>query len=111
MAKMKLYDVPYEGRAEHPRGMFWDRTETGVRVTKVTGTGEVLFTNEYTGEEWASIYDAMDGKYVAPPVPKPKPEPPPPPDPAPRATGGTPDTEPVKPDAPRARTNAKRTVK
>ena len=100
-----IYEHPYKGRIEHPRGMFWDRTEEGVRLTKRTGIGEVLFSYEYTTEEFLYIADALiTGEYVAPPEPEPAPAPEPTPDPAPRATGGTPDVGPVKADAPRART-------
>ena len=110
--KTTIFNHPYKGRVEHPRGLFFDRTPDGVKVTKVTMSGEVLFTYEITTEDWAYIADAMvTGKYVAPPEPEPEPEPEPTLDPAPRATGGTPEAAPVKPDAAKAKPKARRREK
>lgn len=104
-----IYDKPYKGRIEHPRGTFWDRTEEGVRVTKRTIKGDLLYSHEYSDDDFADIVLAMTDKFAAPPPPvvaKHEPTP----DPAPRATGGTPDADPVKPDAPKAPKDAVRTV-
>ena len=110
MPKTTIFHHPYTGRVEHPRGLFWDRqSDNSVKVTKITLSGQVLFTTEITQADWVYIADAMVmGKYVAPPEPEPEPEPEPTPDPAPRATDGTPEAAPVNPDAPKAKADARR---
>ncbi len=111
MAETNIYAHPYKGLIEHPRGTFWERTPEGVRLTKFTGNGQVLFSQAYTDADFAFINTMMTTKYTEPPKPEPEPKPEPIPDPAPRATGGTPDVGDVKVSAPRAQPNAPRAAR
>ncbi len=108
---MTLFKEGFTNYVEHPRGVAYIRTEYGVTLRVKNGSGQVLYSFEYTKAEWEQINASMAGDWVDVPEPVDVVEPPEPtPDPAPRATGGTPDVEPAKPDAPRAPRNAKRTV-
>ncbi len=64
--------------AEDPRGMTYQRTPEGVRVTKFNGSGGLLFSHEYSQDHWDQIVSRMTLEYVdLPPVKEPDPESPP----------------------------------
>ncbi len=109
---MTLFKEGFTNYVEHPRGVAYIRTEYGVKLRVTTGSGQVLYSFDYTKAEFDQINAAMAGDWMDVPEPVDVVEPPEPvPDPAPKATGGTPDVGPAKPDAPRARRDAPRTPK
>ena len=108
---MSLFKEDFINYVEHPRGIAYIRTEYGVTLRVKNGSGQVLYSFDYTKAEFDQINASMAVEWMDVSEPVDVVEPPEPtPDPAPRATGGTPEVDPAKPDAPRARANARRTT-
>ncbi len=91
---MTLFKEGFTNYVEHPRGVAYIRTEYGVKLRVTNGSGQVLYSFDYTASEWDQVNAAMAGDWMDVPVPVDVVGPPEPtPDPAPRAP--KPDPEPV----------------